>query len=72
MKFSVTATGAGLTYQWQYDSGKGWTNSTASTAKAAALSVPVTAAKNGFKYRCIITDANGKTKTSSSATLTVK
>ena len=70
--FTVTATGAGLKYQWQYNSGKGWTDSTLSTAKTATLSVTVTAPKNGFKYRCISTDANGKTQTSYTATLTVK
>ena len=59
-RFSVTATGAGLTYQWQYKYPDGsWTNSGYSSAKTATLSVPVLAKYNGIKYRCIITDANG-------------
>ncbi len=72
-KFTVTATGAGLTYQWQYRYPDGsWKNSGYSTARNAALSVPVQAKYNKMQYRCIITDANGKKLTSSAAVLTVK
>ena len=72
-KFSITATGNGLTYQWQYQT-KGsstWTNSTAASAKKATFSVSVREAINGYKYRCIVKDANGNSVTSSAATLTV-
>ena len=72
VKFQVTATGAGLTYQWQYDNGSGWKDSGMTGANTDTLSVPVTAARNGQKYRCVIKDANGKTLTSSTAILTVK
>ena len=71
-KFTVTATGAGLTYQWQYYTGSKWTNSGMTGNKTATLSVPVTVARNGQQYRCVITDANGKTATSNAATLTAK
>ena len=72
-KFTVTATGAGLKYQWQYKYPDGsWTNSGYSSAKTATLSVPVQAKYNGMQYRCVITDANGKTVTSSAAVLTVR
>ena len=70
-KFKVTATGAGLTYQWQFNGGTGWKNSTMTGAKTAAMSVPVTAARNKYQYRCKVTDANGYTAISSAATLTV-
>ena len=40
-----------------------------SGAKTATLSVPVIAGRNGLKYHCIITDANGKTVTSDEAAL---
>ena len=73
-KFTVEATGAGLTYQWQYQTAPGaeWKNSTASGAKTAAVSVTATASRNGYLYRCVITDANGKTATTNAVTLTVK
>ena len=71
-KFTVTATGAGLKYQWQYYTGSKWANSGMTGNKTAALSVPVTVARNGQKYRCVITDANGKTATSNAAKLTAK
>ena len=72
--FTVNATGVGLAYQWQSsaDNGKTWTDSKFSTAKAATLKVPVTAARNGYKYRCVVTGSNGKKATSSAAGLTVK
>ena len=73
-KFTVTATGAGLTYQWQYrtSSTGEWKTCGLTGAKTATLSVPVTAGRNGYQYRCKVTSANGVTKTSNAATLTVK
>ena len=72
-KFTVTATGAGLKYQWQYQyPGESWKNSGYASAKTAVLSVPALSKYNGLKYRCVVTDANGKTVTSSAATLTVR
>ncbi len=72
VKFTVTATGAGLKYQWQYKYPDGtWTNSGYASGKTATLQFTALAKYNGIKYRCIITDANGKKLTSSTATLTV-
>ena len=72
-KFTVKATGAGLKYQWQYQyPNESWKNSGYSSAKTATLEVPALAKYNGLKYRCIITDANGATLTSSAVTLTVR
>ena len=71
-EFKIQAEGNGLTYQWQYDNGSGWKDSGMTGANTDTLSVPVTAARNGQKYRCVIKDANGKTLTSSTAILTVK
>ena len=73
-KFTVTATGAGLAYQWQYrtSSTASWKNSTLTGYNTAAMSVPVTAARNGYQYRCVISDANGAKITSAAAKLTVK
>ncbi len=74
VKFTVKATGAGLTYQWQYKApgSDKWVNSTAAGAKTNTLEIGVTAARNGQKYRCIVKDANGKQYTSDAAKLTVK
>ena len=73
VKFSVTATGAELTYQWQFKKPDGsWTNSGASGAGTATLSVTAARSMSGYKYRCIITDANGNKTYSSAVTLTVK
>lgn len=71
-KYSVTAKGANLSYQWQYNAGKGWYNSSISGNKTAVLSVPVITARDGYLYRCVITAANGETVISDEASLTVK
>ncbi len=74
-KFTVAAKGVGtLSYQWQaYNPNTGkWTDSSAASAKTATLSITVQAAHNNFKFRCVVTDGNGRTNTSSAALLTVK
>ena len=71
--FTVVATGNGLSYQWQWQGTGGyWGNSGLPTANSASLEVPATADRNGQRYRCIITDANGNSVTSEAATLTIK
>ena len=63
-EFTVTATGSGLTYQWQYskDGGATWLNTSNKTSKYT-LSV---AGKylNGYMYRCVVTDENNNSVTS--------
>ena len=67
--FSVLAQGRGLTYQWQIsDDGTTWANS---SVKAASYSTKLTTAKNGRMVRCIVTDANGNSVTSSAARMTI-
>ena len=71
--FTTEATGDGLTYQWQYKTPAGsWSTSPASGANTATVTVAVTEVKNGYQYRCVITDRYGKTVTSSAAVLTVQ
>ncbi len=74
VKFTVKATGEGLSYQWQYcnASGSKWYNSSMTDSKTANLTVAATMARNGQKYRCVITDADGNSLTSNAATLTVQ
>ena len=73
-KFTVTATGSGLTYQWQYrtSSSGSWKNASATGNKTATLSVPGTDSRNGFQYRCKITDSAGNVIYTKIVTLTVQ
>ena len=70
--FTVKATGAGLTYQWQYsdNSGGKWTDSVTNTSATATCKI--TAARDGRLYRCIVTDANGNSLTTNTAALIVR
>ena len=70
--FTVVATGTDLAYQWQYKTPTGtWKNSPAEGSRTATLSVPATASRNGYSYRCIVKNDAGSV-TSSAAALTVK
>ena len=69
--FKVSATGIGLTYQWQINQndGKGFVNITG--ANQASYTTGVTAKDcNGFKYQCVIRNSAG-TVTTKAVTLTV-
>jgi len=75
--FNVAATGVGLTYQWQVDTGSGFNNiadgGVYSGATTAALGITGAAAgMNGYKYRVIVSGTEAYTATSDSASLTVK
>lgn len=73
--FVVTATGYNLSYQWQYNSGSGWTNVPLAGYAGHkddtlyAYAPPV--ALNGYQYRCVVTGGCGGTATSNAATLTL-
>ena len=73
-KFTVKATGNGLTYQWQYrtSSSGSWKNTSATGSKTKTLSVSATTSKNGYQYRCKITDSAGNVIYTNAAKLTVK
>ena len=72
-KFTVTATGSNLKYQWQYrtSSSGSWRNSPATGNTTATLTVSATASKNGYQYRCRVTSGS-TTVNSKAATLTVR
>ncbi|MBR5372450.1 MAG: hypothetical protein IK130_09570, partial [Oscillospiraceae bacterium] len=72
VKFTVAATGTNLKYQWQFLSTSGWKNSGMTGANTATLSVPVTAARDGQQYRCIVKSSNGTSDISSPASIKVK
>ena len=74
-KFAVTATGNGLSYQWQYYSTKdkrfyNVTNKEYTGLKEKSMTVPATKARNGLEYRCKVMNSAG-TVYSKSAKLTV-
>ena len=68
--FSVTATGDNLRYQWQINSGNGWSAITDATDASYTID-RTTTAMSGNQYRCIVIGDGGET-TSSAATLTVR
>ena len=76
--FSVTATGGGLTYQWQESTNGGgtWTDITNggiySGATSATLTLTgVTAGMSTYQYRCIVSGSCAPAATSNAGTLTV-
>ncbi|MDY2627619.1 MAG: transglutaminase domain-containing protein [Lachnospiraceae bacterium] len=71
--FTVEANGSGLHYQWQYQNAgnTAWKTSGQSGNKTAALKVQVTEARDGQKYRCVITDDCGSSATSDAAVLRI-
>ena len=73
-KFTVKATGDGLTYQWQSssDGGKTWKNCSSSTAVKATFTFTSKTSHNGNYYRCKVTDSAGNTVYTAKVKLTVK
>ena len=59
--FRVTASGENLSYQWQYRKSDTdtWTNSSGTSAATASLSVEVKSYRDGYQYRCRVTNAAG-------------
>ena len=75
--FTVVASGkAPLTYKWQADSGTGFADisdggiySSSSTATLTITGAPLS--MNGYRFRCIVTDAYSNSATSNRALLTL-
>lgn len=73
---SVIASGTSLSYQWQIDSGSGFTNISDSgvysgSTSASLIIANTTTSMNGNKYRVVINGTTAPPATSDSATLTV-
>ncbi|MBI5372863.1 MAG: gliding motility-associated C-terminal domain-containing protein [Sphingobacteriales bacterium] len=71
--FSVTA-GNALSYQWQMNSGPGWTNITDNAMYAGALTnnltvTGITTAMNNYLYRCMVSNSCGPVYTSTAILL---
>lgn len=74
--FSVNANGAGLTYQWQVNTGSGFNNITNGLSYSGATSsqltvISPTPAANGYQYRCIVSGTCAPSVNSTNSTLTV-
>ena len=72
--FTVTAQGKNLIYQWQYrktETGS-WMTTSLPGATTDTLTVQALATRNGYQYRCRITDELGTIVYSEEATLTVQ
>ena len=67
--FTVTATGTGLTYQWQQQVDGGWADMPGETG--TTLTVSATMENSGSVYRCQVTSGYGTVVESQSAALTV-
>lgn len=75
--FFLSASGTGLTYQWQYRSTSTgtWVNcsngSAYSGSTTSSLQVLNVSNLNGYQYRCLVTNSNACSVSSNAATLTV-
>lgn len=73
--FSVVAAGAGLSYQWQVNTGSGWNDVTLADGTggntASFTTVATTLAMTGYTYRVNITGTCGSATSNGLATLTV-
>jgi len=71
--FSVTAEGSDLRYQWlvRRSPDSSWENATDTGNRTAALTVAVTTQKNGYQYRCAVSN-RADTVYSNAATLKLK
>ena len=72
--FTVKAEGTELSYQWQFQPASStteWSNTSATGATTSRLTIVASAYRNGYKYRCVITDGHGNSITSLPAVLTI-
>ena len=72
-QFSVEAVGESLKYQWEYKrpDGKEWYETSMEGSTKATVYIETTEARDGYLYRCKITDAAGAVTYTEVATMTV-
>jgi len=70
--FTVVAEGEGIRYQWQVKTSEtaAWKNTTIYGYRTPTISVPITAARHNYQYRCVLTQRDG-TKTTEAVRLSV-
>jgi len=76
VSFSATATGTGISYQWQVNTGSGFTNLTNTGVYSGATSSTLnitgaTVGFTGYQYQCVVSGTCSPAATSTAATLTV-
>ena len=71
-KVTVSAQGEGLTYQWFYADAGSDTFKKTTAFKGNSYNVSMTAARNGRRIYCVITDANGNSVTTEIVTISMK
>ena len=72
-EFTASASGEGLKYQWEYKrpNGERWLETSMTGAHQPAVQIQATAARNGYLYRCKVTDVTGNVTYTTPATLNV-
>lgn len=73
LTFSVEVNRKDVSYQWQFvnEANPEWVNSLAPNAKTQSITIGAEPGRNGQKYRCKITAADGSVVYSNAATMTV-
>ena len=72
VRFTVQAEGTNLQYQWQYKMPTGTWRKTVSTGyNTPTLKIPATQNRDGYQYRCVVTNPEGGQAVSDAATLTI-
>lgn len=71
--FKISAKGEGVTYQWQCreSADKAWRKSLSTGSTGTTLKVEGKKGHNGFQFRCVVADNNGKSIASDGASLYV-
>ena len=72
-QFTASAQGEGLKYQWQYQrpGGEKWNETSMEGYNKPTVMIETTAARDGYLYRCKITDVTGNVVYSEPATMRV-
>lgn len=61
----------GTSYQWQQNTGGGWSNIATVAGRSKSYKIAGALFRNGYKYRCVVTDDSGNSETSDVAALYV-
>lgn len=72
-QFTASAQGEGIKYQWQYcrPGSEKWMDTAMEGATKATVYIETTKSRDGYQYRCKITDVTGKVVYTEAATLRV-